>query len=166
MSERSDPVLADPEPRRLTDADVDDSTAPFTPECTPSLTPPAVTAPVVQVVERTAYVPVGDLTFGGNRQIDDAPTDPVVAEMVKTAFWVENQAERTLRELLEKLGLRLKRSWTWVQVMNRVRKARLEIMEYPAPVDGGWHILREGRVIARVSYPWWDAQGHLKFWVS
>lgn len=112
------------------------------------------------------YVPVGDLTFSANRLIDDAPFTAAAGDPIKLAAWIENQAERTLRELLEKLGLRLKRNWTWVQVMNRVRKARMQIMEYPDNEEGGWHIFKEGVLVAKLSYPWFDKQGHLKFRVS
>jgi len=131
----------------------------------PSTPAPLSPSPVVMTADR-AYQPVGDFTFSANRRIDDAPFAPIASDPVKLAMWIENQAERTIRELLEKRGLRLKRAWTWVQVMNRVRKAGYQILEYPDPDEGGWHLFHNGVLVAKVSYPYWDAEGRLKIVVS
>jgi hypothetical protein len=133
-----------------------------------TLVPPAepARATVVSVAAHRRYLPVGDFTFSANRQIDDAPVGPAAGDPVKLAMWIENQAERTIRDLLERRGLRLKRYWTWVQVMNRVRKAGYQILEYSDPDHGGWHLFQYGVLVAKVSYPFWEADGHLKIVVS
>jgi hypothetical protein len=145
-----------------------DALTPSPPAPTPlTLAPPAEPArdPVVSVAARS-YLPVGDFAFSANRQIDDAPVGPAAGDPMKLAMWIENQAERTIRELLERRGLRLKRYWTWVQVMNRVRKSGYQLFEYPDPEQGGWHLFHHGVLVAKVSYPFWEADGHLKIVVS
>ena len=121
-------------------------------------------APYISVAD-AELVRVGDFTFGANKRIDDAPEGPSRDQLHMTQ-WLENQAERVIRQVLERSGLRLHRHDTWVQVMNRVNKNLYEIFECRDETNGGWHIYRKGKLVAKISYPYMDYDRHWKFRVS